>query len=88
MKRWVPRSDLRADERTTAHIHISKFYSDLMPKARAKSILETIQAAPSEFSLEITVRDAMQFAHANRKTWGRWLKAVRSRVLHLRGHVA
>ena len=84
----IVRPGLNPPRMTTAHDHVGRFYSKLITPRRHQSVLEYITVAPSEFALETLVKDATRFATtADRKTWIKWLRAVRLRVAYLRGEV-
>lgn len=76
-------------EQTTAHNHISRFYSDVLRRNRFdRPIADWIRTAPSEFSVEMAMREAVRLAAgADRKTVRTWVHAARARVLMLRGHL-
>lgn len=75
-------------ERTTAHDHLHSFYGGMVRTPRQKSVLDWICTAPSEFALEMAMKDAVRLnGHATRRQWRQWIRAAISRVHELRGWV-
>ena len=73
--------------RTTAHVHVARFYLAAEAGRKTPSWVERIAAAPSPFTVEGLVADFVLFGsrYASQKTRAQVIETARVRVCALRG---